>query len=97
VEGRPGKTQPGLRIVGISERCSLADIRGRNANKSILARVDGKWVNMRVPYPLGFYTNCMTAVAHPAGVPRSWAMNNGKASAFPLPVEDFSYWCTPVA
>jgi hypothetical protein len=27
-----------------------------NANESILALVDGKWVNMRVPYPLGFYS-----------------------------------------
>jgi hypothetical protein len=30
-----------------------------NANESILALVDGKWVNMRVPYPLGFYTKGM--------------------------------------
>jgi hypothetical protein len=27
-----------------------------NANESLLALVDGKWVNLRVPYPLGFYT-----------------------------------------
>jgi hypothetical protein len=27
-----------------------------NANESLLAHVDGKWVNIRVPYPLGFYT-----------------------------------------
>ena len=26
-----------------------------NENESILALVDGKWVNLRVPYPLGFY------------------------------------------
>ena len=26
-----------------------------NANESLLALVDGKWVNLRVPYPLGFY------------------------------------------
>ena len=26
-----------------------------NANESIMALVDGKWVNMRVPYPLGFF------------------------------------------
>jgi hypothetical protein len=26
-----------------------------NANESLLALVDGKWVNMRVPYPLGFF------------------------------------------
>lgn len=26
-----------------------------NANESLMALVDGKWVNMRVPYPLGFY------------------------------------------
>ena len=30
-----------------------------NANESILVLVDGKWVNMRVPYPLGFYTKGM--------------------------------------
>jgi hypothetical protein len=27
-----------------------------NANESLLALVDGKWVNMRVPYPLGFFS-----------------------------------------
>jgi hypothetical protein len=26
-----------------------------NANESLMALVDGKWVNMRVPYPLGFF------------------------------------------
>ena len=26
-----------------------------NANDSLMALVDGKWVNMRVPYPLGFF------------------------------------------
>ena len=26
-----------------------------NENESILALVDGKWVNLRVPYPMGFY------------------------------------------
>ena len=26
-----------------------------NANELLLALVDGKWVNMRVPYPLGFF------------------------------------------
>ena len=26
-----------------------------NANESLMALVDGKWVNIRVPYPLGFY------------------------------------------
>jgi hypothetical protein len=26
-----------------------------NANESLLALVDGKWINMRVPYPLGFF------------------------------------------
>ena len=30
-----------------------------NANESLLALVDGKWVNMRVPYPLGFYAKGM--------------------------------------
>jgi hypothetical protein len=30
-----------------------------NANESIMALVDGKWVNMRVPYPLGFYAKGM--------------------------------------
>ena len=27
-----------------------------NANESLLALVDGKFVNLRVPYPMGFYT-----------------------------------------
>jgi len=26
-----------------------------NANESLMALVDGKWVNMVVPYPLGFF------------------------------------------
>ena len=26
-----------------------------NANESLMALVDGKWVNMRMPYPLGFF------------------------------------------
>jgi hypothetical protein len=26
-----------------------------NANESLMALVDGKWINMRVPYPLGFF------------------------------------------
>jgi len=26
-----------------------------NANESLMALVDGKWVNMRIPYPLGFF------------------------------------------
>jgi hypothetical protein len=30
-----------------------------NANESLLALVDGKWVNLRVPYPLGFYAKGM--------------------------------------
>jgi hypothetical protein len=30
-----------------------------NANESLMALVDGKWVNMRVPYPLGFYAKGM--------------------------------------
>ena len=30
-----------------------------NANESLMALVDGKWVNMRVPYPLGFYAKWM--------------------------------------
>jgi hypothetical protein len=30
-----------------------------NANESLLALVDGKWVNMRVPYPLGFFSKWM--------------------------------------
>ena len=30
-----------------------------NANESLLALVDGKFVNLRVPYPLGFYTKWM--------------------------------------
>ena len=27
-----------------------------NLNDSIMALVDGKWINLRVPYPVGFYT-----------------------------------------
>jgi hypothetical protein len=30
-----------------------------NANESLLALVDGRFVNLRVPYPLGFYTKWM--------------------------------------
>ena len=30
-----------------------------NANELLLALVDGKWVNMRVPYPLGFFAKWM--------------------------------------
>jgi hypothetical protein len=30
-----------------------------NANESLLALVDGKWVNLRVPYPMGFYAKWM--------------------------------------
>ncbi len=30
-----------------------------NENESILALVDGKWINMRVPYPNGFYAKGM--------------------------------------
>jgi len=30
-----------------------------NANESLMAWVDGKWVNMRVPYPLGFFAKWM--------------------------------------
>jgi len=30
-----------------------------NANESLMALVDGKWVNMRVPYPLGFFSKWM--------------------------------------
>ena len=30
-----------------------------DANESLMALVDGKWVNMRVPYPLGFYAKWM--------------------------------------
>jgi hypothetical protein len=30
-----------------------------NGNESLMALVDGKWVNMRVPYPLGFYAKGM--------------------------------------
>ena len=26
-----------------------------NENENILALVDGKWVNLRIPYPMGFY------------------------------------------
>ena len=30
-----------------------------NANESLLALMDGKWVKLRVPYPMGFYTKWM--------------------------------------
>jgi hypothetical protein len=30
-----------------------------NANESLLALVNGRFVNLRVPYPLGFYTKWM--------------------------------------
>jgi hypothetical protein len=30
-----------------------------NANESLLALVDGKWVNLRVPYPMGYYAKWM--------------------------------------
>jgi hypothetical protein len=30
-----------------------------NANESLMALVDGKWVNLRVPYPMGFYAKWM--------------------------------------
>jgi hypothetical protein len=30
-----------------------------DANESLMALVDGKWVNMRVPYPLGFFAKWM--------------------------------------
>jgi hypothetical protein len=30
-----------------------------DANESLMALVDGKWINMRVPYPLGFYAKWM--------------------------------------
>jgi hypothetical protein len=30
-----------------------------NANESLLAHVNGAWVNLRVPYPLGFYAKWM--------------------------------------
>src|SRR5256714_14378545 len=30
-----------------------------NANESLLALVNDKWVNLRVPYPTGFYTKWM--------------------------------------
>ena len=30
-----------------------------NANEALLALKDGKWVDLRVPYPMGFYTKWM--------------------------------------
>jgi hypothetical protein len=30
-----------------------------NANESLLALVDGQWVNLRVPYPMGYYAKWM--------------------------------------
>jgi len=32
-----------------------------NANESLLALVDGNWINLRVPYPLGFYAKWVDA------------------------------------
>ena len=32
-----------------------------NANESLLALVGGNWINLRVPYPLGFYAKWMDA------------------------------------
>jgi hypothetical protein len=37
---------------GLGENVPMAT---GNANESLMALVDGKWVNMRVPYPLGFF------------------------------------------
>jgi hypothetical protein len=30
-----------------------------NANESLLALVNGQWVNLRVPYPMGYYAKWM--------------------------------------
>ena len=30
-----------------------------NANESLLALLDGKWVNLRVPYHMGYYAKWM--------------------------------------
>jgi hypothetical protein len=35
-----------------------------NANESLLALADGKFVNLRVPYPMGFYAKWMDGRAH---------------------------------
>jgi hypothetical protein len=40
-------------IFGLGKNVPIAT---GNLNDSIMALVDGKWVNLRVPYPVGFYT-----------------------------------------
>jgi hypothetical protein len=39
-----------------------------NANEAVLALVDGKWANLRVPYPMGFYAKWIDGrIDDPAG------------------------------
>jgi hypothetical protein len=42
--------------LGLGDNVPLAT---GNANESLMALVDGRWVNMRIPYPLGFYAKWM--------------------------------------
>jgi hypothetical protein len=41
---------------GLGENVAMAT---GNANESLLALVDGAWVNLRVPYPMGYYAKWM--------------------------------------
>ena len=41
-----------LNTFGLGDNIPIAT---GNANKSLMALKDGKWINMRVPYPLGFF------------------------------------------
>jgi hypothetical protein len=45
-------------VFGLGENVPFAT---GNANESIMALKDGNWINMRVPYPLGFYAKGMDA------------------------------------
>jgi hypothetical protein len=51
-------------VFGLGENTPFAT---GNANESLLALVGGKFVNMRVPYPLGFYAKGMDARIDDAG------------------------------
>jgi hypothetical protein len=41
---------------GLGENVAMAT---GNANESLLALVNGEWVNLRVPYPMGYYAKWM--------------------------------------
>src|SRR5262249_51638433 len=42
--------------LGLGENVPMAT---GNANESLLALVNGQWVNLRVPYPMGYYAKWM--------------------------------------